>query len=151
MDNYQGQRQEPYLSTALRLLDNDEYIKWLGTPDCKVWNIMVRNIIRAPMKNRFCNKMYRDYYKKGKLVMAYKLDAIAKKAGLKSRGYLSDIISNMADKEYIIRHSDRWYGRSVVVYELGAHDLGVNRHETLHLHVKMIEKAGEKKLDEFRL
>lgn len=149
MDKYQGQRMAPYFSTPLRLIDNEEFLKWLGTPDCKIWHIMLRYIIRAPMKNGMGRKIYENYYKNGKLAMYYKLDSIAKKAGMKSKGYISELIQNMIDRGYIKKHNDRWHGRSVIVYELGIHDKSTNHHETLHLHTEIIRKQAEKDIDKF--
>lgn len=150
MDNYQEQRLEPHLSVPLRIIDIDEYIAWLGTPECKVWHVMARYIIRAPTRRKLGKKIYDTYYKNGKLAMTYKLEAIAKKSGLKSKGYVSDIIQNMVQKGYIKRHNDKWFGRSIVVYELGIHDQGTNRHETLHLHTKIVERCGKSIIDRFR-
>jgi len=147
MDKYQGQRQPPFLATPLKMLDCEEYIKWLGTAECKIWHTMFRHIIRVPMRSGLGKKIYKNYYEKGKLAMAFKLDRIAKKAGLSSVGHISEYIQNMEKKGFIIKHKDKWLGRSVIVYELGVHDTGVNNWETLHMHTKMNENAANKTIE----
>lgn len=150
MDKYQGQRMPPYLRVPLYMLENKEYIEWLGTTESKVWHAMYRHIVRAPMKGKQ-GKVYRRYYNDGKLAMHHSLDEIARMVGIKSKGHISEYIKSMVKKGYIIKHEDSWRYRKMIVYEFGTHDNGVNKHETLHLHRKMIEDYGGKRLDEHKL
>lgn len=150
MDKYQGQRVPPFLATPIKLLDNKEYLKWLGTPECRIWHIMVRHIIRAPMRSGLGKKIYEGYYKNGKLAMHYRLDSIAKKAGINSKGHVSEHIQSMVDKGFIIKHKDRWKGRSITIYELGTHDKSANQWESLHVQAEMIRNNASKKLNDMR-
>jgi len=143
MDKYQGQRQPPFLATPYKLIDCPEFIRWIGTAECRVWHTMVRSVIRVPMRSGLAKKIYNDYYKKGKVAMAFKLEEIAKKTGISSAGHISEHIKNMENKGYIIKHPDKWLGRSIIVYELGVHDSSVNNWETLHLHTKMVENKAK--------
>lgn len=150
-DKYQGQRVAPFLATPMKLLDNKEYLKWLGTTECKIWHIMVRYIIRAPMRQGFGKKIYKNYYKNGKLAMSLKLEKIAKKAYLNSIGHVSEHIQSMVKKGFIIKHKDKWLGRSIIVYELGFHDGNVNKWETLHMQTEIARREAKKNIAGFRL
>lgn len=150
MDNYQGQREEPHLRIPFRLLDNREFIKWMGTAEGKIWHVMFRHTIRAPMKTGLGKKIYENYYKKGIIAMSYRLDSIAEMAGLNSKGHIHDCIQSMVDKGFILKHNDKWRGRNILVYELGVHDDGPNRHETIHAYRELIKLDGEKKIAGFR-
>lgn len=146
MDKYQGHRPLPFLATPIKLLDNKEYLKWLGSPECKIWHIMIRYIIRAPMKNGLGKKIYKNYYRNGKLAMHWKLDDIAEKVGVNSKGHVSEYIQSMVNKGFIIKHKDKWKGRSIIIYELGVHDKSINRWENFHMQIEMIRNNANNEL-----
>lgn len=150
MDLYEGRRRPAHLEIPIKVLEKKEFIKWVGTAEGKIWLTMYSQTIRSPMQKPFGNKIYKEYYeKRGIIAMSYKLNKIADMAGLKSISHVQECIQRMVDKKFIIRHKDKWWGRSIIVYELGTQDMGPNKHETFHAFRELIRYDAEKIIDGF--
>lgn len=134
MEDFSAQKSIPFLAVSLIFYDNKEFMKWLGTAECRIWHKMNRHIVRGEMTAGINKKIYNDYYKMGILAMYKEQKDIADFLNIKSKSQVSMIISDMSKKGIVIPHRDIWNNRSITIYELGTHDMGPNKHETLHLH-----------------
>jgi ribosomal protein L30/L7E len=143
---YEGTRSQQYYITPWHLLDNLSFLNWMGTTENKIWCKMYRRTIRGHMKSKLGNYIYENFYKNGIVAMAWKQSEITKELGLKSRGHISEIIKSMIKKGVIKRHYITWFGRKISIYEFGTHDMGPNRHETLHLHIHFTKLEASIKL-----
>jgi len=143
---FEAQKPAPSLVIPLVMYDNVDYIKWLGTAESKVWHKMYRHVVRGRMTTKLNIKLHKDYYKKGILTMHKDLQNIADFLGLKSKGYISEVIKSMETKGILKIHEDVWYRRQIKVYELGTHDGSINRYETLHLFNYFVKMKAEKDL-----
>lgn len=134
IENYDAQVQIPFLMIPLVMLDNEEYLNWMTTLECKVWHRMYRFIVRAPMLTKLNIHIHERYYKNGILAMYKELNDIAGFFGKSDKSRMSKAIKGMVNKKIIIPHTDKNNGRSITIYELGTHDMGLNKHETIHLY-----------------
>ena len=116
------------------MLDNEFFMNWMGTAECRIWHKMFRHCVRAPMITKLNQKIHRDYYENGIVAMYKSQEQMAEFLGNKSTGHISKIIKSMVDKKIIVPHNDKWNNRRIVVYELATHDKSVNKHETIHLY-----------------
>jgi len=131
----------------------DEWYRFLGTAECRVWFRLYRNTIRKPMKSGLGQKIYNNYYKKGLVCLRCSLEEIAKDIGIKSKGRVSEYINNMVEKGILKKHMDKWNNRSIIVYEMGVHDRTVSANENMHLYTYVVEKElgkMDEKLDKFK-
>ena len=69
MEDFSAQKGIPFLAVSLIFYDNKEFMKWLGTAECRIWHKMNRHIIRGDMTSRINRKIYNEYYKIGLLAM----------------------------------------------------------------------------------
>jgi ribosomal protein L30/L7E len=145
---YEGTRSQQHYRIPWHLLDNLSFLNWMSTAESKVWCKMYRRTIRGYMKSKLGNYVYENFYKNGIVAMAWKQSEIAKELGLKSRGQVTEIIKNMTDRGIVKRHYITWFGRRLSIYEFGTHDMGPNRHETLHLHIYFTKLEASIKLAE---
>jgi hypothetical protein len=134
VENYEAQMQVPFLMIPLVMLDNEEYLNWMGTLECKVWHRMYRFIVRAPMITKLNQHIHERYYKNGILAMYKEQKDISDFFGNNGRTRIINSMKSMADKKIIIKHADKWNGRAITIYELGTQDMGLNKHETIHLY-----------------
>ena len=145
-EGLEGQMMVPSLITPLIMLDNDDYLHWMGSLEGKVWHRMYRFIVRAPMITKLNQKIHESYYKNGMLAMYKEQKEISDFFGNNSEARVSKAIKSMIEKKIIISHDDKWDNRRITVYELGIQDKGPNKHETLHLHRYFIKLNADKKL-----
>lgn len=148
---HEGTKGQQFYAIPWYLLDNLSFLNWMGTSENKIWCKMYRRTIRGHMKSKLGDYIYKNFYKNGLIAMAWKQDEIAKELGLKSKGNISEIIKSMVKKGIIKRHSITWFGRKIFIYEFGIHDMGPNRHETLHLHIYFTKLEASIKLKKFFL
>ena len=131
---YEGTSDQQHYRIPWHLLDNLPFLNWMGTAENKIWCKMYRHTIRGHMKNKLGDYIYENFYKNGIVAMTWKQSGIAKELELKSKGYISETIKSMVKKEIIKQHHITWFNHRISIYEFGTHDMGPNRHETLHLH-----------------
>jgi len=132
---FAAQKGPPFLITSLIIINNKDYVNWLGTTESKVWHRMYRWAVRGEMITKLNVRIYNEFYKKRKVAMYQGQRDIADWLGLKSKSSVSTCIKSMVEKGIIIPHIDKHRGRQITIYELGTHDGSVNKYETLHMHV----------------
>ena len=148
-DDLEGKREEPFLKIPLRILQKKRFKKWLGTREFQVWAHLYSSIIRAQMQIKLPSSIFKKYYKNGILAARWSQENMAKELGLKSKGYMSDLLKSLAEKKIIIKHREKWAGKSIIVYELGVHTGEPYFHETLHAITYFVKSDAEKILDKF--
>ena len=143
---YEGTKGQQCYIIPWHLLDNLSFLNWMGTAENKIWSKMYRHTIRGHMKNKLGDYIYKNFYKNGIVAMTWKQNELAKELGLKSRGYISETIRSMVKKGIIKQHHITWFDHEISVYEFGTHDMGPNKHETLHLHIYFTKLEASIKL-----
>lgn len=113
---------EGFLKIPFSVIRNEEYSKWSGTSEAKVWQYLMSYIVRSPKGNNFTRLLYNKYHENGMLVSRWDQKDIAKNIGLKSASYISELLSSMAKKGIIKKHSELWNGKSLCVYEFGVYN-----------------------------
>ena len=146
LENYDLQKRVPHLETPLELLDTTEYLTWLGTPECRVWHKIYRNVVRGRMFTKLNAKIYDEYYINGILAVHKPYREIAEALNLKSVGYISDMINGMLKKGALIIHKDTWNRRSITIYEVGTHDKSIYKYESLHMYNYLYKLNSENNL-----
>ena len=147
MGDFTAQKGIPFLSVPLALYDNKEFMRWMGTAECRVWHKMNRHIVRGEMITGLNKKIFEEYYKKGILAMYKDQQEVAEFLGISNKSQISRAISSMVESGIILLHKDVWNNRSINIYELGVHDMGPNKHENLHLHVYFTKLFADKILE----
>ncbi len=128
----EGKRGPQTYRIPFYLLDNNSFSEWMSTSQHRIWLRLYIHTVRGPMENALGLYIYNNYYKKGIIAVSYKQETIAKELNIKSKSFVSRHINEMIEAGIIKKHEDSFYGRQIFVYELGTHDMGPNRHETLH-------------------
>ena len=132
-DSMEGQCKIPELRVPYTMLENDFYLCFAGSPEYKTWLVLVRHIVRRPMtQSKLGQKIYDNFYENGLLCTARSQAAIADKLGVTQQAVAKNIKS-MVEKGVIKMQYTTWRNRRVNVYEMGTHDKGPHKHETMHL------------------
>jgi len=136
---------EQFLRTPFSIIRNKEYSKWSGTAEFKIWQYLTSYIVRKPNGNGLSKFLYKKYHENGVLVARWNQKDIAINVGLRSAGYVSDLLSSMAVKGIIIKHFEYWNGRLLCVYEFGKYNRDTNK-ENYHAFNYFRKKDGENTL-----
>jgi len=149
MDEYSGNRGIGFLSIPITLLRDDNFTRWTGTAEWRLWSNLYSWIIRGPMRIELGQYLFKNYFQKGKLVARWSQEELARKLGLKSKGHISNLLNSMVNKGMLKKEPFMWYGKKTYAYVFGTHDGEPHRNETLYAFVYFTEKRGKTTLENF--
>lgn len=127
----------PNLVIPIEVQQYNEYIKWIGTLEFRVWSFLVAYIIRSPRVKTGTLGLYNKYFMKEKLVARWSQEKIAKALG-SDKSAISKAIDRLHKKGYLIKHKIRRGRSTVCVYELGKFDF---ENDTSYLYAIMKLKS----------
>ena len=119
-DEFKGTRGPGFLMIPHPISRCKTFLKWVGTPDYKVWLYLQSYIIREPVYTGKVD-LYKTYYENGLLAARWSVANIAEHLDY-GRSNVSKILKRL-EKQGIIKIDKYRAGKSGInVYILGTHD-----------------------------
>jgi hypothetical protein len=124
--------------------------KWRGSPRASTIWLLIGYIIRRKMNNPIADKIYYEYYKKRKLLVArYTQQGLADLFGYNDRRGINNHIK-ACEKEGVLKVEEMpWKSRKIKIYIFGSwQKLGDAYVETLDMFTKFRKEEAKRRLEE---